>query len=271
MISKQQRLSLFVNSLGIFLLSFICIKVIILLVKYFIAWSFSIDTTLVNFRLMGISPADSGAWTTTSVRIFYGADIVVPLIVFFWAFFLFQESLEKPTNYKIGYLWIGFLAIHSSCSATVAGIVTHTNVFHFLQWCYIPYFIMMLIAFGLLPMLFIFGWFYNRQYLIASPIESEESQLTDQRTVLFYCMALPVLAGSFFLFLIISFFFHKYDFFEFFVLSVMTIPALLYFYPHEYLRPSQNFSTNMNLQTLIVALSAGVLFLIFTLITHFIA
>jgi hypothetical protein len=268
MITKKQKWRLFINSLGIFLISFLCVKIIIILVKYIVARSFGIETILVNFRLIGISQANSGVWTQSSVRTFYSIDLLVPLIIFIRAFLLFRYSIKKPTIYKVYYLWFGFSAVHSFCAAIVAGLVTNTNVFHFFQWLFIPNYLMMLIVFCLLPLILVFGWFYNKQYIITSPIKEEDYQLYNQRRVLFYSMFLPVVAGSFFLILSVSIFFHKYDFYEFFILFVMTVPVLLYFYPYKYSRPSPNFSAIIKYKTLYMGLIGCTIFLIINIITH---
>jgi hypothetical protein len=259
---------MFVNSLGIFLISFLSVKTVSILVKYMIAYMFGIETALVNFRLMGISAANSGVWTQSSVRAFYSIDLVIPLLIFLWALLMFHLSFRKTTRYKVYYLWLGFLAMHSFFSAIVAGLVTHTNAFHFFQWFFVPQYIMMLIVFGLLPIIFIFGWFYNKQYIITTPIEQTTSQLSDQRKVLLYSMFMPAVTGSFLFFLSISFFFHKYDFYEFFILGIMTVPVLLYFYPHSYLQSSTSFSAIIKYRTLYVGLSGCIIFILINIVKH---
>jgi hypothetical protein len=262
MLTLQQKLTLFINSLGTFLVSFFIVKISIILVKYIVSWLFSIDTTLIAYRLMGISPADSVVWNISSIYSFYSAELVVSLVIFLRSFIIFRTRTDLQTQRRIFHLWLGFSAGHSFFSGIVSGMVTRSNVFHFLQWLYIPNHVLILIVFLLIPIMLLFGWFYNRQFIIASPVPENRSQLNDQRAVLFFSMFLPALAGILALFIPLAFSFHRYEFYEFLVLIVMAAPVMFYFFLVDYFRPSENFSKVMKFRNIYIAISISVIFLI---------
>ena len=228
-ISINQKRNILLSSLGVFLFSFICIKVVIILSKYIVAWIFGIDTFLVSFRLMGISPSYSQVWSVTSVYAFYSIELIVPLIFYLAALSLLIRNTKKHTNVKVFYLWLGFTSFYIFFASIIAGIVTKTNIFHFLQWIYIPYYIMMLIAVLIFVVSIVFAFFYNKKFIIVSPIE--EPDMPTQRTIMYYSVFLPLLIAIITLSVTIMFSFHKYELCELMVLFTMAMPAVLYFFP----------------------------------------
>lgn len=269
MLSPRQKLSLFVNSLGTFLISFFGVKITIILVKYILALSFGIETRLVGFRLMGISPAESGVWNFESVYAFYSAELVVSFLVFLGAFISFRMKFDQPPLRRAFYLWLGFSAIHSFCAGIISGVITKTNVFHFFHWLYIPYHILMLMAISLLPFMVLFGWFYNQQFLIATPINKADSKLKDQKMVLIYSMFLPLMAGALILMIPIIFTFHRYEFYEMAALFVLAVPVLFYFYRLPYYKHTQDFSKIIKYKRLILGLTGCAIFLAINLLRYF--
>jgi hypothetical protein len=217
---------------------------------------------LVGYRLMAISSADSGVWNVSSVYAYYSTELLVPFLIFLRGFIVLRIRTKMHTNLKIFHLWFGFSAMHSFFAGIMAGVVTKTNVFHFLQWLYIPNHILMMIVFTLFPLVFIVGWFYNIQFLITNPIEQMSLPLKQQRIVLFYSMFLPLSTGVLSLFIPVSFSFHKYEFYEFFVLFMLGIPVLFYFNPKDFTKKSQNFSKYIHYKQLTIGLVVCLVFLV---------
>ena len=268
MADKKQKINLFINSLGIFLSSFFLVKISIILVKLFTSWGFNIDTKLVNFRLMGISPASSDVWTTPSVFSFYSVDIYVSIFFLVLSLISFKQSSGKSTKTAVGYLWLGFSAMHSIFAGIMAGIVTKSNVFHFLQWMYIPYFVMMPVAIAMPLFMFGSGWVYNRNFLITMPATVTSIDLKASRTIMFYSFFLPVIAGLILLTITVSFNFKRYDFYELFSLIILAFPSMLYLNFKDQGRRSYNYSDSAFFIPLISGIIFCIIFFIIVAVTR---
>jgi hypothetical protein len=261
---KEKR-NIYLNSLALFLLSFFAVKASIIIVKLFVAWNFKIQTSLVNYRLIGISDADSGVWSFRSVYSFYSVELIVPVLIFIVSLISFRHFAKITVYRRVFYLWLGFAAMHSFFSAIMSGVVTQTNVFHFLQWMFVQRYMMMLMVFLLIPIPLVFGWIYNKQFIITSPIE-DCNKLDHQRKVFLYGMFLPLLTGVLVLFAIVSFSFQKYDVYEFLLFISMSFPILLYFIPiHDY-NSEPIYSENAKYKYLFIGIGICILLLVINII-----
>jgi hypothetical protein len=262
MLNQFRKFTLLINSLGIFLISFFSVRISVILVKYAVADFFHIDTIISNYRILGISASDSGVWTFPSVYAFYSPEIIVPFILFIIAVCLYRINPDKSTRQRVFYLWFGFSSMQSFYAAIIAGIVTKTNTYYFFQWLYIPNYIMMLMVIALVPVIITFGWFYNREFLVTSPVKNSKSEGADQRNILLYSLLFPAILGTLLLVLPLLFSIHKYDIYDFSVLLVMILPVIFYFYPLTYHEYSRNFSRKIRYIPLFIGLAGCLIFMI---------
>ena len=251
---------LFINSLSLYICSFLAVKIVTILYKLVIAFVFKIKPGLIGFRLFGQNPPDSPVWRKMSVIAYFSADIIVPLILAAAVFLLWIKYHKKKTIWIAGLLWVGFSAILSLFGGIMAGIVAKTNQFFFLQWLLIPHFKMMIIAITMVPALIVSGIFYNILFMITKPYSGFGEGTKQNKKILVYSVLLPVLAGSFILGVASIPAIDLYCALELASAVLLALPVLFYIKIEKPPRNSTGYSGKLYRVPLIASAAGAVLF-----------
>jgi len=212
----KKEFGIFINSFLLFVISFISIKIILVLFKFFIALLFDIEITLQGFTLWGISKASSNVWTYMSVFLFYSIEIFVLSGLIAMSFVMHKKALKEKGIIKFFLAWVNVAAIVQLLGLLAAGLLTKSNVFHFFNWLHIPYFV--LLAFGLTIVLsaVILGIVFNTRIMMYRPYNSENPFSTYFDLVRIYgiIVVAPVVLGLLIFYLPFVSTIHKYDIIE---------------------------------------------------------
>jgi len=219
---------LLINSIGIYITSFITVKLSIIAYKLVVALVFQITPGLQGFRLFGENPPDSPVWDRMSVLLYFSADIIVPAILLFATFLLWLRFRIKKTKVVAGILWLGFSSIQILLGGIAAGIIAKTNQYFFFSWLNIEHFRMIIIALTMMPALMVTGMFYNTSFLITKPANGFGETTADNRIVLKYSLLYPVIAGTLILSLATSLTFGRYEAVELACGVLLALPVLFF-------------------------------------------
>lgn len=173
--SKKQLTASF-QSFILFMLSFLLLKILVGVFKQAYALYADIDTKLIAYNFIGVSPANSQVWTKLNVRIFYSIDFIILLITFI-LFTLKSFVFEALNNERRRiYFYLSFLSFVLMVSSVISGIITKKEFYHALNWFYLSYSSMLIIVILLLIVSLVYLLYIKEFFLCFLPdIESFSS------------------------------------------------------------------------------------------------
>lgn len=209
----------FFNNLCAFIISFLSIKSLLILIRVFIANLFGIDILLRNYSILGVSPANSAVWTKTSVILFYSSEIIVLLLLTVVFGILFYRNKAKFAYKKFLFLWFFVVSCLFFFSAIISGIVTRSNSYHFFNWMYVSYTLMLVVSIGVLFAATVSGLFLNTLFLnFGNPFRiNTKSNIFRIETTWFNNVFFPICLGLILLYLPFARTIGKYEGIEIFI------------------------------------------------------
>lgn len=193
---RFSALRLFFTSLCFFVLSYFGLKLGTIALKAMVSSLFGIDFILTPFWLKAISPASSGLWDFDSVYSIYSVEWLVPVALFLAAFGMFRRQRDEQPFTLVIWLWCMYQALVGFFGSLLAGAVAQGNVFHLLQWMYLPNHIIVGISIVSIPL---FLWCLYALYPLFLKFAPDTAWLeTDvqQRHLYISGIGLPLLAGA---------------------------------------------------------------------------
>ena len=144
-ISSRLKIVSFLNSLFLFLLSFIIIYGINLLTTLLISAKWEVDAVIRNFRVEFLIGPQSSKWNVDSIVIIYLAApfislFIVGVISRLWLIFRGEKSYIN-----LFLMWAFFHSLSFGMGALIAGILTKDVVWYAIAWMGIPIVIQYLI------------------------------------------------------------------------------------------------------------------------------
>lgn len=191
----MSRFSLFLSSVGLYLTTFFGIKIFAAGVKILMCKLFLAEYVFRPFWIKPISAADSGVWDFDSVYSIYSVDIFVPFLIFFIAWQRFSHCREVHPPAILLWVWVMLVSSTTFLTAFIAGPVTRSNVFHLLQWLYMPNHLIMAISLLAFPLLVLVVWKLSPLMVKLAPDTSWLQTDVGQRRLVLYGSILPVFAG----------------------------------------------------------------------------
>lgn len=253
-----------VNSLVYFLFSFLIIKGILIFAKLVIATITGIDIDLVNYTLLGVSPANSPVWNFSSVLSFYSIELITLIILSIIAFIMYRRFRNRKGYIKMMSFWFFITSIVLFFSLISSGIFVRINVYHFFNWIYMSYSSMLVLALVILGVTAISGLLLNRIFLKFRP------SLKEKRTKgffmllrsLFFTALFPVMIGLLLLYLPLVNTLSKYEFIEILTFLLFFFSGAVIFYKKPLKKTYSDILTKVNKPVMVSTLFFYVLFLV---------
>lgn len=230
----NRKHTLFLNILASFLIAYLTIKLIVYLVFSGIGSYFEIETVLKNFNPYSPTIGESNNWTQVSVLSLYSLFVAVPLLLGFISYVIFIIIRYRISGYKILPAMFYYTAANLILGGIVAGSVTETNFFHFLNWIYCPDWLNIVIIFIVINISIILGFIFMPDFVVISTSENILLKSYRKKFLLRFLVK-PVIAGLAILFLLNINNIRLYEIIEavFLILPFATIP----FIRKRYVRP----------------------------------
>ncbi len=151
---KKHKFWLFFNSLLAFISAFIFMKAVILLTRFSIIRILGGSTKLLNFELECINPPYGEFWNPFSVFSIYLSSFIVSAIMIILAYIFYKRFRMQAGLIKLWFVWLYIIAISQSFGVFLRDIPFYRDIYHALNWMFIPYGGMLVIAFIMLPVIF---------------------------------------------------------------------------------------------------------------------
>ena len=225
----KKELSTLLNSLSMFIISYLFLKIMLILVKMVLAYAQGIETTMNNFTLWGISAANSGVWNFRSVLSFYSSELITILIFMVASFVTYKKHVGEKGFIKFFSFWIFVTSVLIFNGLLTSGIITKSNVFHFFDWLYLSYSDILIIGLAAIFITLALGLILNKYFLKfrASNRRKPISNIYGLLKAYLITNTIPIFAGIFILYLPFWKSFHKYDFIEIATYILFVLSGLL--------------------------------------------
>jgi hypothetical protein len=171
---KKNKSWIIINSFLAFVTAFFFIKAIVVISKFLVIRYFSGSTQMQNFEIECVTWVYSSFWTNSSVISIYLIGFIVSLLLIIISYLLYQRFKTIRGFLKLWFSWLYVFAVNQSVGLFIRDIPFKRDIYHALNWMYIPYGAMIAIAVLSIPVLFILNYelfclllivFYQKHYL----------------------------------------------------------------------------------------------------------
>lgn len=198
---KKSNLWITINSFFIFVSAFIFVKSLVILSKFIVMRSFGGSTQIKNFEIECITWKYSAFWTPTSVISIYLTGAITAAIMAIIAYVLYRALRTRKGFVKLFFSWVYVIAINQSIGIFLRDIPAKRDIYHALNWMYIPYWAMIVIMLISIPVLF-FANVGNDIKFLRMATSNENIISNKERGKLYTRVALlPAILGSVFMLL----------------------------------------------------------------------
>ncbi len=199
---KRNKSWIIINSFLAFVSAFIFIKAVIIFTKFIVIRYFGGSTQLENFEMECVTWSYSSFWTTESVISIYLIGFFVSLILILISIFLFKKFKTVRGFIKLWFSWLYVFAVNQSIGMFLRDIPFERDIYHALNWMFIPYALMIVIAVLSLPLLFAMNYGNDIRFLRMAP--SFDNIISNRRRRFFYTNValIPSVLGSMFILLL---------------------------------------------------------------------
>lgn len=171
---KQLRADYFktvINSIGLFLLSFLLVYYVHQFATIFAARAFNIPTKLYSYRIDWPLYTYSYLYTRKALIVIFGMGPFVCLLLGIAAYRLFLWSRFRTVHLKIFALWTAFNSFNMFFGAYVVGVITRTGFIYTSEWLFlsnvfdVEEIVLMIVS---IVVLLIAGYYSTKQFLYAA-------------------------------------------------------------------------------------------------------
>lgn len=199
---KKNRCWIIINSFLAFVSAFIFMKAVVLFAKFLVIRYFGGSMQMENFEIECVTWTYSSFWTNASVVSIYLIGFMVSLLFILVAIFLHSKFKTVRGFIKLWFSWLYVFAVNQSIGLFIRDIPFKRDIYHALNWMYIPYGLMIAIAVISVPLLFGLSYGNDIRFLRMAP--SFNNILNNKRRRRFYTQVafIPAVLGSVFLLLL---------------------------------------------------------------------
>jgi hypothetical protein len=199
---KNNKTWIVINSMFAFVSAFIFAKAIIALARFFVIRHFEGSTQMDNFELDCVTWKYSPFWTHTSVISIYLTGFFISLAMVFIAYFMYRYFRTNKGFLKLWFAWLYVISINQSVGLFLRDIPFKRDIYHALNWMYIPYGVMF--TFAILTVIILYFTNIGNEIKFLRMTTSYDDILSNKlRSKLYTRIALlPAIFGSAFLLLI---------------------------------------------------------------------
>jgi hypothetical protein len=195
---RQGYFKTLINSLALFLLSFLLVYYVHQFATILTARIFNIPTKLYSYRIDWPLYTYSYLYSRRALIVIFGMGPLLCLLMGIGAYRLFLTVRFKTVFLKSFLLWTAFHAFNLFFGAYIVGVITRTGFIYTSEWLFlsnvfdVEEIVMMIVS---IIVLLIAGYFSTRQFLLASDV----SEIIEPRYRILYLMTkvlIPWLAGT---------------------------------------------------------------------------
>lgn len=168
---RKDYLKTVINSIGLFLLSFLLVYYVHQFATIFAARAFNIPTKLYSYRIDWPLYTYSYLYTRKALIVIFGMGPFVCLLLGIAAYRLFLWSRFRTVHLKIFALWTAFNAFNMFFGAYVVGVITRTGFIYTSEWLFlsnvfdVEEIVLMIVS---IVVLLIAGYYSTKQFLYAA-------------------------------------------------------------------------------------------------------
>ena len=145
------------NSFFLFVSAYIITKLSLAFVKFIVIRSFGGKTLFKGFYMECVNHSSSPIWTQVSVLSIYLANFITALLIGIFSYILYTYFKRLKGFMKLWLLWVYIIAVNQSLGSFIRDIPFKRDIFHALNWMYIPYEAMVVFsALTIIPIFFIY-------------------------------------------------------------------------------------------------------------------
>jgi hypothetical protein len=208
---KKNKAWVTINSIFAFVSAFIFVKAVVAVSRFLVIRYFNGSTQMENFEMDCITWMYSDFWTMTSVLSIYLIGLIVSANLIIISYVLYRYFRTHKGFLKLWFAWLYVISINQSIGLFIRDIPLKRDLFHALNWMYIPYAVMIVIAVISLPALFFTNIGNDIKFLRMAPSFDEILSNNSRRRFYTRIAFLPALFGSMILLLL---HFYKIELFE---------------------------------------------------------
>ncbi len=223
---KQGKLWIVFNSLLAFISAFIFAKMVIGFARFLVMRYFDGSVIMKNYEILCVSWKYSEIWTKKSVISIYLTGLIVAVLLIVFSSILYTKSKSIRGFAKLWLIWLYVVSINQSIGLFIRDIPFRRDLFHALEWMFIPYTVIITICFLSIPFLIITNIYNHLKFLRMTPSFDRVSSKKKQRAFYTNIAVIPAVIGSLILMMLNGF---KIEMFEIVELLVL-IFSLLFSY-----------------------------------------
>lgn len=163
------------HSVLLFMVSFISLKAVILGLKWIFALIAGIDVHIDVYTLVGANPPASKVWTVFNVRIFYGIELFILLTSAITFYYMTFKRIPKNGFQTQVFFWFFITSVWLLFGSVCSGILTRTESYHFFNWLYFSYSVMLILLLGF-GVIFMVLMLYFKEFSISFLSTSLDSE-----------------------------------------------------------------------------------------------
>lgn len=198
---KNSKIWISINSFFAFVSAFIVMKGIIAISRFIIIRYFDGSTQMDNFELDCITWKYSSFWTQTTVISIYTIGLFAGLSTILLSYALYRHYRIRRGFVKLWFSWLFVIAINQSVGLFIRDIPFKRDLYHALNWMYLPYGIMIAISVLTVPALYFLNIGNDIKFLRMAPGFDDIISNRSRRGFYTRIALIPAVAGSAFLLL----------------------------------------------------------------------
>ncbi len=198
---KKSKIWISINSFFAFVSAFIIMKGISAISRFIIIRYFNGSTQMDNFEMDCITWKYSAFWTQTTVISIYTIGFFVCLATALISYALYRHNRAKKGFLKLWFSWLFVIAVNQSVGLFLRDIPLKRDIYHALNWMYIPYGIMIVITVLTIPALYFLNIGNDIKFLRMAPAFDDIVSNRSRRGFYTRIALIPAVAGSVFLLL----------------------------------------------------------------------
>lgn len=228
--TNRGKINIILNSFFCFISAFIMIKGIIVLSRFIIMRQFSAWVHLINFDLICMNGEDARIWTPLSVVSIYGVGFFVAAFLAVLGLVFFYKIKRTKGLLKLFAFWFYVIALNQSLGVFLRDIPIKRDVYHALNWMYVPYEAMIGITVLAGIVLFILNGFNYKKALRVVPSTELIRDNKNRRKTYAYIVMFPAIISAVFLLLLHFYNIKVYEVAEFIILIIsLAVPYIIFF------------------------------------------
>jgi len=143
---KKSKFWIILISTLCFIAAFIFAKGLIGFARFIIIHYFGGSFHLDNFDLVCVEHANSSIWTHKSVISIYSIGLLAALFMALVSFVFYKWTKNQKGIVNLWFLWLYVIALNQALGKLFVDVILKRDFYHALNWMYIPYQFMYVIA-----------------------------------------------------------------------------------------------------------------------------